>query len=85
MASPTGRIDPPKTAEAVASAVRKRLRQSGYPQLAAIECIAEGDEIVLVGEVTTFYLMQVAQTLTKQVGGIEKIDNRLTVQGRENH
>ena len=66
------------------SAIENRIRHSfsklGYAQLNAIECTARGDELLLSGELDSFYLKQVAQgVLLRRLPGMVVIDNQLEV------
>lgn len=56
-----------------------RLKASRYPELWRVDCQWDSGSVVLVGNVPTFYLKQVAQTLVRGVDGVGQIDNRIRV------
>ena len=59
--------------------VRRRLRASSYAVLHDIECDCQEGTVTLHGEVTTYFLKQVAQELVRKVRGVERITNRIDV------
>ena len=67
---------------AIQSEAHSRLRTSGYPELHCIECDFHEGVLTLRGQVSTFYLKQVAQTLTRELEGVGEINNRLEVAAR---
>jgi osmotically-inducible protein OsmY len=63
----------------VASEASRRLRMSGRRSLGKIACDCDGGVLSLQGEVPSFYLKQIAQTLVADMDGVSRIDNCLTV------
>jgi hypothetical protein len=49
-----------------AAVIREAFRHSGYRSLAQLEVQAHSGRVVVSGEVPTYYMKQVAQTLTLQ-------------------
>ncbi len=70
---------PPAAETMVAEIARQRLRQSPYPILRRIHCRYHAGVLMLTGEVPTFYMKQIAQTLVRDVEQVEQIENRLIV------
>ena len=58
---------------------RLRLRHSGYPALAALTCHIEGTTLVLEGRAPSYYMKQLAQTLVRDIAGIDSIENNVAV------
>lgn len=65
--------------ERVAIRVKTSLLQLGYPQMAGITCEAQGSTVFLKGELGSYYLAQVAQSIAKKVPGVRNVVNRLQV------
>ena len=59
--------------------LRNSLGKLGYTQLTRIDCSAEGDEVVLSGELDSFYLKQVAQSVAIKVPGVRNVKNLIHV------
>ena len=59
--------------------VRISFEQLGYPQLNAIKCIAEGDQMLLTGVLNSFYLKQVAQSVAVKIPGVRDVRNEIEV------
>lgn len=59
--------------------VRISFDQLGYPQLSNIECSANGDLMMLSGELSSFYLKQVAQSVAVKIPGIREVRNEIQV------
>jgi hypothetical protein len=59
--------------------VRISFEQLGYPQLNAIRCVAEGDQMLLTGELHSFYLKQVAQSVAVKIPGVRIVRNEIEV------
>lgn len=59
----------------------EELRSAAWPELRGVGCSVEGGQLVLLGQVSTFHLKQVAQTLVRQAIGPSDlvIDNRICV------
>ena len=59
--------------------LRKALDACGYPELSAVECSVEEENVVLSGRVSSFYLKQLAQaTVLRTVRG-SRVRNLLRV------
>lgn len=63
----------------VRAAVGDALRQSSYATLSLVRYDVEGDYVVLRGEVTSYYLKQMAQAIVQRLSGVRRVDNRLVV------
>jgi len=59
--------------------VATKLAATGYAALRNIRCEARDDVLILSGVVPSYYMKQVAQTVSGKVDGINQIDNRLEV------
>jgi osmotically-inducible protein OsmY len=79
--------DPPMAQPADAKApqlsledrVRLTFDQLGYPQLNSIHCVAKGDQMLLTGELNSFYLKQVAQSVVVKIPGVRTVRNEIEV------
>lgn len=72
----------PKTNEEiqVAAEVVAILATSRYHELRRVTCLARGQRVILVGEVSSFYYKQLAQShVQAKVGDAVSIENRLNV------
>lgn len=54
--------------------------QLGYQQLNNIRCEVEGNVMVLSGNLKSFYLKQVAQTVAVKIPGVASVRNQIEVQ-----
>lgn len=61
------------------SAVRELFTQSSYAQLKRIHCDFEKGVLVLKGELPTYFLKQIAQSLATHAPGVRTISNRILV------
>ncbi len=73
-----------KRLAATEQAVIHRLWHSGYRQLHGVRCRCSqsGDSetlVILSGELSSFYMKQVAQEVTRCVAGIDRIQNQIEV------
>ncbi|MEL7496150.1 MAG: BON domain-containing protein [Planctomycetota bacterium] len=59
--------------------VRISFEQLGYPQLNAVHCVAEGDLMRLQGQLNSFYLKQVAQSVAVKTPGVRSVENEIEV------
>jgi osmotically-inducible protein OsmY len=59
--------------------VAASLHSRGYASLNRIECLAEGDHIVLRGSLGSFFLKQVAQDVAMKVPGVARVTNQIQV------
>ena len=55
-------------------------RNSGYHELRKLAIHSSDDGVRIEGNVRTYYLKQVAQTVAMAVAGVERVDNFLTVE-----
>jgi osmotically-inducible protein OsmY len=70
--------------DSVSNRVRRALQQCGYHDLCGLHCEDDDGVLVLRGQVGSYYLKQIAQTVAARVPGIERIDNQLNVLERSN-
>ena len=65
----------------VEDVVRRRLAESCYFSCRPkqIECEYRDGVLTLRGRVPSFYLKQMAQTVLKEINGVERIDNQVDV------
>ncbi len=59
--------------------LRQSLGELGYQQLQKVECSLAGDEMVLTGQLDSFYLKQVAQSVAINIPGIQRVRNEIRV------
>lgn len=64
----------------VARDAQRALRASGYRDLCGLHCRAEEGVVTLEGEVGSFFLKQMAQTVVARIRGVIRINNRLRVE-----
>lgn len=55
------------------------LAESGYAELRRVRCDLEGGRLTLDGQVSTFHLKQLAQTIAAKVPSVRDIVNRIEV------
>ncbi len=65
--------------EFVTRDAESRLKGSSHLFLRSVRCGYDEGRLQLDGNVPTFYLKQLAQSLVQGVQGVEQIDNRLKV------
>ena len=63
----------------VGEIARLRLRQCPYPILRQVHCRYHEGVLILCGNVPTFYMKQIAQTVVSSLDQVEQIDNRIVV------
>jgi osmotically-inducible protein OsmY len=63
----------------LAERVERALRGTGYPALRAIEVTAYNQEVVLHGQVASYHMKQLAQTVAKEVEGVRGLRNDMKV------
>jgi osmotically-inducible protein OsmY len=68
----------------VEEAVQVRMRKSAYLELRRISTTFRGGVLSLHGNVSSYYLRQMAQALVQGLEGIEEIDNQLEVTAPRN-
>ena len=59
--------------------LQKHFEQLGYPQLQAIECSVEDKTLRLTGNLDSFYLKQVAQSVAVKLAGSHFVQNLIEV------
>lgn len=59
--------------------VNLAFHQSRYPAIRNLGVRADGEKLVIVGEVPSFYLKQLAQAIARHVEGVRHIENRVVV------
>lgn len=67
----------------VADRVRSRFEASGYLQLRRIEVYFHHGRVVLQGQLPTYFLKQMAQSLAASVEGVREVDNDVAVLSRK--
>ncbi len=55
------------------------LRSSSHCELRQVTCRFSGGTATLSGQVSSYYLKQVAQTIVRQLPQVQNVDNRLRV------
>jgi len=65
--------------DSVAHLAETLLGRSGYRSLQRVHCEYVAGTLTLRGQVPSFYMKQVAQTVVKSLRGVTLIDNRLEV------
>jgi len=78
MNKPINSTDPP-TPE-LEELLRISFEQLGYQQLSNVDCEVEENVLVLTGELKSFYLKQVAQTVAMKIPGVASVRNLIEVQ-----
>jgi len=68
-----------------ASLVAARLRRSGHAFLWGIRCEFDEGVLSLIGNVPTFHLKQIAQTLAMHTPGVVQVNNYLCVNRSATH
>ena len=69
----------------VAGHAQRLLRKSAYKQLHRIECELIDGTLFLRGQVTSFYLKQIAQQSVRELNGVGRIYNFVQVVGEPVH
>ncbi len=80
--SPSGNALPQHTAPAspgLLEQLRQVLQSSTHREIRNAHCEIQGDTVVLQGQVSSFYLKQVAQALVASIERVQLIRNELTV------
>lgn len=71
----------PQPADSAAARAWQRFSHSPYRELREVHCRSRDGVLVLEGEVSSFYLKQMAQEIARQIEGVEIIANWLEVNG----
>jgi osmotically-inducible protein OsmY len=72
-------VGPAALAEAIEVRAHAKLRQAGYLELQNIACTFHHGTLALQGRVSSYYLLQMAQSLLSGLDGVREIDNRVVV------
>lgn len=65
--------------DTVIDKIERTLACLGYAQLNNVRCIAHGDEITLTGQLDSYYLKQVAQSVAIKIPGVRNVRNDIQV------
>ena len=65
--------------DAIENRIRHSFSKLGYAQLNAVKCTARGDQLLLTGELDSFYLKQVAQSVAIKIPGVRYVQNEIRV------
>jgi osmotically-inducible protein OsmY len=63
----------------IAELVRVKLARSPYRWLRSLSCAVRDGVLTLGGQVPTYYLKQMAQTVVRDVPGVDEINNEVEV------
>lgn len=63
----------------ITSRAKAKLNASSYPGLKHIDCVCYEGILVLQGQVSGFFLKQLAQTLVAHIDGVRLVVNRIDV------
>lgn len=66
----------------IQEAIEERFRKSGYLALRDVSCLAQEDEVHLLGRLPSYFLKQIAQEIAAGVEGVRRVINRIDVQRR---
>lgn len=73
-------VSRPRTAdEQIVELACQALRSSGYSQLRRLQVSFEHGRMTLQGQLPTYYLKQVAQSVVQEVAGVREVDNDVRV------
>ncbi len=65
--------------ESPAERANRILQGSSYNPIRHLTCRCDGGVLTIDGDLPTYHLKQVAQTLVQEIDGIVRIDNRVQV------
>jgi len=77
VAAPPGPVRNPESE--LSHAVRRALYETGYAPLFNVECVSQGPTVILRGQVPTYYLKQVAQSVAVRLCGTTQVENQIEV------
>jgi osmotically-inducible protein OsmY len=63
--------------------VEVRLRETSHPPLVAVTCDFDDGTATLRGDVPSFYLKQLAQSIARQTNGVTHVVNQIRVHTTE--
>ena len=69
------------TAPSIAQQAERRLREADLRFSRCVFCKHNEGVLLLQGQVPTFHLKQIAQTVVAEVPGVEQVDNQIQVLG----
>ena len=78
-ARPRPGVSRERPAAGIAATAQRQLRESAYLDLRYVRCEFRDGVVTLSGQVPTFYLKQVAQTIVGKLEHVEKVVNQLVV------
>jgi osmotically-inducible protein OsmY len=70
---------PPTPALAIPQIAEHRLRNSSYWAVRTVSCDYHEGVLILRGRVSAYYLKQVAQTVVREMDGVQEINNFIEV------
>jgi hypothetical protein len=66
--------------DVIENAARAALRECPYDTVRSLDCAVSQDAVVLSGQVSSYYLKQIAQTIvTRRLNGAARVENRVEV------
>ena len=68
-----------RNTQSLGDQVRRAIVQLGYTEHGAIKCEFDGATVTLTGELSSFYLTQIAQTIAMRVPGVRRVNNEIQV------
>ena len=78
-----GRRSDPKAVDSASREVERALHSSSHCGLRTVRCTYIDGRVTLNGEVASFYLKQIAQTIVGRLANVLSVDNQLRVCGRD--
>ena len=77
-----GRRSDSPAVDSVSREVERALHSSSHCGLRSVRCTYVDGRVTLKGEVASYYLKQVAQTIVGRLANVLNVDNQLRVTGR---
>jgi hypothetical protein len=71
--------------DVITASVEKRLSSSPYAAVRRVTCFLDEGVLVLQGEVSSYYLKQVAQVAVAGFASVQRIANRIRVADGDEH
>ena len=65
--------------ESISRRIANSIRKLGYPQMRTLDCKSIGSALILSGELTSFYQVQLVLKVAAREPGIERIDSRIQI------
>lgn len=69
----------PKSSDALGRRVQNSIASLGYSEHAKVHCESEGATVFLSGNLSSYYLTQIAQAIAMKVPGVAKVVNEIHV------